>query len=114
MYALSYDETKYRGVRIVSTQRGLDYPGQAIERNDLEKEASHVIYQILIEEELQDGEASVEYIEVPGRFLDAILHVLLVPGISLQYGLPVMRLRILGITPIGPSLDERLRLHYRS
>jgi len=94
----------------VNTQHRLDYPGQAIERNNLEKEASQVIYEVLIEEELQDGESSIEYVEVPGRFLDTILHVLLVPGISLQYGLRPRHLRIIAITPIGPSLEERLSL----
>ena len=98
----------------MSTQRGLDYPGQVIpySQEKIETEASRVVYAVIVKEQEEGGEPCIERIEVPGSLLHAVLRVLLVPGISLEHGLRPRHLQILAITPIGPSLEERVAVDF--
>ena len=101
-----------REAMIVVTGANADCPGQVMP-SDVEQfksEAMMVRYAVIVEEHEEGGEPCIERLEVPGSLLHAVLRVLMVPGISLEHGLRPRHLRILAITPIGASLEERVAL----
>lgn len=97
----------------MNVQGNTDYPGQVTQCTvkQLKSEAMMVVYAVIIEENEEEGPSSIHRMQVPGSFLQAVLRILLVPGISLQHGLTPRDLRILAISPLDPvgdCLDEAL------